>query len=250
MKQLIKNPTSRSLENGWELLLRLCKEAPPEFELLEFIRVFCLYGGPQLASDEGIVVPCGGTGRFWCASYARAYLWMYFCVIEHMRGTSVHTNPNTNQQFTHTHLRTHTDSHVRLYAHTNLLADLQTDKPRQAAVFGSRMSHSSLVTTHLVQAETPPNLSASRNPLRLPCLACARPHLLELHTGWSRSSACDGCELLQTLRADLRKIEYLSISTRDSARICWLEEEELTEQLSPSGRPLWGTTHSPSPWPP
>jgi len=55
MKQLIKNPTSRSLENGWELLLRLCKEAPPEFELLEFIRVFCLYGGPQLASDEGFV---------------------------------------------------------------------------------------------------------------------------------------------------------------------------------------------------
>jgi len=40
MKQLVKNPGTRSMQLGWQLLHRLCQQSPPSGELFEFVYAF------------------------------------------------------------------------------------------------------------------------------------------------------------------------------------------------------------------
>jgi hypothetical protein len=48
LKQMIKNPVSRSVSHGWELLYHLMKEVPPKDELREFVYVFITRGVEQM----------------------------------------------------------------------------------------------------------------------------------------------------------------------------------------------------------
>jgi len=52
LKQLINNPSIRSALRGWELLHDLCQQAPPSYDLCEFIRAFIKGDGYQSATTE------------------------------------------------------------------------------------------------------------------------------------------------------------------------------------------------------
>jgi len=55
MKQLIMNPSPRSVQSGWRLLNRLCQQSPPKDELAEFVRSFIMETGRNEDGNEKLL---------------------------------------------------------------------------------------------------------------------------------------------------------------------------------------------------